>query len=100
MNPVGIPDKGKILTQMSLFWFDMMRSIVTNHLISADLADFPEDFQADPEQFARRAAMLVNKCDMFPVEFVVRGYLAGRRVERDTRHARGRCAELVACRPC
>jgi phosphoribosylaminoimidazole-succinocarboxamide synthase len=76
VNPVGIPDKGRILTGMSLFWFDMMKDAVRNHLISADLADFPSDFQADPEQFKGRS-MLVNKCKMFPVEFVIRGYLAG-----------------------
>jgi len=76
VNPVGIPDKGKILTGMSLFWFDMMTDLVRNHLISADLADFPTDFQADPDQFKGRS-MLVHKCKMFPVEFVIRGYLAG-----------------------
>lgn len=76
INPVSIPDKGKILNQMSLFWFDMMKDVVPNHLISADLADFPEDFQAHADQFEGRS-MLVHKCDMFPVEFVIRGYLAG-----------------------
>lgn len=76
VNPVGIPDKGKILTQMSLFWFDMMSGIVRNHLISADLADFPVEFQSYPEQFEKRS-MLVHKCNMFAVEFVIRGYLAG-----------------------
>lgn len=76
INPVGIPDKGKILNQMSLFWFDMMKDVVPNHLISADLADFPEDFQAHADQFEGRS-MLVHKCEMFPVEFVIRGYLAG-----------------------
>lgn len=76
VNPVGIPDKGKILTQMSLFWFEQMRDIVPNHLVSADIADFPEPFRARPEVFAGRS-MLVRKCAMFPVEFVVRGYLAG-----------------------
>jgi phosphoribosylaminoimidazole-succinocarboxamide synthase len=76
VNSVGIPDKGKILTQMSLFWFEQMGDIVKNHLISADLADFPEDFRSDPRQFEGRS-MLVNKCEMFPVEFVIRGYLAG-----------------------
>ncbi len=76
VNPVGIPDKGKILTQMSLFWFDMMSDLVANHLISTDLSDFPDEFRAHPDQFDGRS-MLVHKCDMFPVEFVVRGYLAG-----------------------
>lgn len=76
VNPVGIPDKGKILTAMSLFWFDMIGDIVRNHLISSKLSDFPCEFQAHPDQFAGRS-MLVRKCKMFPVEFVIRGYLAG-----------------------
>jgi phosphoribosylaminoimidazole-succinocarboxamide synthase len=76
VNPVGIPDKGKILTALSLFWFNMMKNTVRNHLISADLADFPEDFQTAREQFEGRS-MLVHKCRMFAVEFVIRGYLAG-----------------------
>lgn len=76
VNPAGIPDKGKVLTQMSLYWFNEMEDIVKNHLISADLADFPEDFQAHPGQFEHRS-MLVHKCEMFAVEFVIRGYLAG-----------------------
>ncbi|MBX3180161.1 MAG: phosphoribosylaminoimidazolesuccinocarboxamide synthase [Candidatus Hydrogenedentes bacterium] len=76
VNPVGIPDKGKILTQISLFWFEQLDGIVRNHLISADLKDFPPEFQAHPEMFDGRS-MLVKKCAMFPVEFVIRGYLAG-----------------------
>lgn len=76
INPVGIPDKGKILTKMSLFWFDLVSGVVRNHLISADLSDFPEDFQQHADQFEGRS-MLVHKCRMFPVEFVIRGYLAG-----------------------
>ena len=76
INPVGIPGKGIILTKISLFWFEQMRDVVANHLVSADLADFPGDFQAHPEQFEGRS-MLIRKCEMFPVEFVIRGYLAG-----------------------
>jgi phosphoribosylaminoimidazole-succinocarboxamide synthase len=76
INPVGIPGKGKILTQLSLFWFDQMGDLVPNHVISADLADFPAEFQEDAEQFEGRS-VLVRKCEMFPVEFVIRGYLAG-----------------------
>lgn len=76
INPVGIPDKGKVLTRMSLFWFDLVSDVVRNHLISADLADFPEEFQQHADQFEGRS-MLVHKCEMFPVEFVIRGYLAG-----------------------
>lgn len=76
VNPVGIPDKGRLLTAMSLFWFEQLKDIVPNHLISVDLADFPDAFRAHPDQFEGRS-MLVRKCEMFPVEFVVRGYLAG-----------------------
>jgi len=76
VNPIGIPDKGKILTALTLFWFEQTRGLVRNHFISADLADFPEDFQRERGQFEGRS-MLVWKCRMFPVEFVVRGYLAG-----------------------
>ncbi|MEZ6143342.1 MAG: phosphoribosylaminoimidazolesuccinocarboxamide synthase [Zavarzinella sp.] len=70
--PTRIPDKGKILTQMSLFWFRWLG--VGNHLISSDLADFPQPFQR--EEFAGRS-MLVQKTTVFPVECVIRGYLAG-----------------------
>lgn len=76
VNPVGIPDKGKLLTQLSLFWFEQTKDIVKNHLISVNVSDFPEDFQAAADQFEGRS-MLVHKCKMFPVEFVIRGYLAG-----------------------
>lgn len=76
VNPTPIPDKGKILTQLSLFWFEMMKDIVPNHLISAHLEDFPEEFQKQPEMFKDRS-MYVRKCKMLPVEFIVRGYLAG-----------------------
>lgn len=76
VEPVGIPEKGKILTTMSVFWFEMMGDIVKNHLISTDLSDMPEDFQAAADQFEGRS-MLVHKCEMLPIEFVVRGYLAG-----------------------
>ena len=76
INPVGIPDKGRILTQLALFWFERMGDIVPNHLISADVADFPEPFRSHPEQLEGRS-MLVKKCEMLPIEFVVRGYLAG-----------------------
>jgi phosphoribosylaminoimidazole-succinocarboxamide synthase len=76
VNPVGIPDKGKILTQMSLFWFNHIGDAVANHLISTDIADFPEPFKSNPDQFKDRS-MLVRKCKMFDIEFVIRGYLAG-----------------------
>ena len=76
VNPIGIPDKGKMLTQISLFWFDQIGDLCRNHVISADVADFPPEFQAQAEMFEGRS-MLVHKCEMFAVEFVIRGYLAG-----------------------
>jgi phosphoribosylaminoimidazole-succinocarboxamide synthase len=76
VNPIGIPDKGRILTQLSLFWFSKMKGIVPTHLISSSLNDLPEDFRAHAGQFEGRT-MLVKKCSMYPVEFVIRGYLAG-----------------------
>lgn len=76
VNPVGIPDKGRILTQISLYWFGQMADLCRNHLISADIADFPAPFRERADMFAGRS-MLVHKCEMLPVECVVRGYLAG-----------------------
>jgi len=76
VNPVGIPDKGRVLTQMSLFWFRHMTDLIPNHLISADLGEFPSEFHQYPEMFHNRS-MLVRRCEMLPVEFVIRGYLAG-----------------------
>jgi phosphoribosylaminoimidazole-succinocarboxamide synthase len=72
----GIPDKGKILTQLSLFWFDFLKLTVPNHLITADVAQFPHGLQPFLSQLAGRS-MLVKRAKMFPVECVVRGYLSG-----------------------
>lgn len=74
--PTPIPDKGRVLTQISLFWFDYLRDVCRNHLISADVKDFPAAVQGDREQLEGRS-MLVKKLQMFPVECVVRGYLSG-----------------------
>ncbi|MHC4743379.1 MAG: phosphoribosylaminoimidazolesuccinocarboxamide synthase [Planctomycetota bacterium] len=71
----GIPHKGAILTQISLFWFDFLSDIVQHHLISADIADFPAPFCDHPELAGR--SMLVKKVKVLPIECVVRGYLAG-----------------------
>ncbi len=76
VNPAPIPDKGRILTALSLWWFEQISDIVPNHLVSADLADFPPEFQEHREQFEGRS-MLVKKCSMLPIEVVIRGYLAG-----------------------
>jgi phosphoribosylaminoimidazole-succinocarboxamide synthase len=72
----GIPGKGKILTQISLFWFDLLCDIVPNHLITADVREFPAELQPYADQLDGRS-MLVKRANMFPVECVARGYLAG-----------------------
>ncbi len=72
----GIPGKGKILTQISLFWFEMMRAILPNHLISARIDEYPAELRAYADQLEGRS-MLVKRARMFPVECVARGYLAG-----------------------
>jgi phosphoribosylaminoimidazole-succinocarboxamide synthase len=72
----GIPGKGKILTQLSLFWFQLLRDVVPNHLITADVAQYPEVLRPYKTQLAGRS-MLVKHAQMFPVECVVRGYLSG-----------------------
>jgi phosphoribosylaminoimidazole-succinocarboxamide synthase len=72
----GIPDKGKILTQLSLFWFDFLSSIVPNHLITAKTAQFPSELRPYLSQLDGRS-MLVQRAKMFPVECVVRGYISG-----------------------
>jgi phosphoribosylaminoimidazole-succinocarboxamide synthase len=72
----GIPDKGKVLTQLSLFWFDFLADIVPSHLITADVAKYPADIAAHAEELRGRS-MLVAKAQMFPVECVVRGYISG-----------------------
>ncbi len=72
----GIPDKGKILTQISLFWFDLLKDVVPNHLITADVSEFPASLQPYRDQLQGRS-MLVKRAEMFPVECVARGYLAG-----------------------
>lgn len=69
-----VPDKGKVLTQMSKFWFDFTEDIVPNHLISTDVKDMPEFFQN--ERFQGRS-MLCKKLTMLPVECIVRGYITG-----------------------
>ena len=68
----GIPGKGKILTQISLFWFEMMAPIVPNHLITADVRAFPSELQPYADQLEGRS-MLVKRANMFPVECVARG---------------------------
>ena len=72
----GIPGKGKILTQISLFWFELLSGLVPNHLITSDVTQFPAALQPYADQLQGRS-MLVKRAAMFPVECVARGYLAG-----------------------
>ncbi len=72
----GIPGKGRVLTQISLFWFEFLKDIVPNHVITADVTRYPSEIAQYREQLLGRS-MLVRKADMFPVECVARGYLSG-----------------------
>jgi phosphoribosylaminoimidazole-succinocarboxamide synthase len=72
----GIPSKGRVLTQMSLFWFDFLCEIVANHLVTADVSQYPESLQLYADQLSGRS-MIVQRAEMFPVECVVRGYISG-----------------------
>lgn len=74
--PDGIPDKGKVLTHVSAFWFDHLNHIVKHHVVSTDIAVFPEPFRSRPDLFAGRS-MLVKKTTPLAVECVVRGYITG-----------------------
>ena len=74
--PNGIPGKGRILTQMSLFWFDFVNEVGENHLISADVNQFPRELQKFRDVLEGRS-MLVRKAEQIGVECVVRGYLSG-----------------------
>ena len=69
-----IPDKGRVLTAMSAFWFELLADVAPNHLVSTDLADFP-DGAHDPSLAGR--TMLTRRAEMLPVECIVRGYLSG-----------------------
>lgn len=72
----GIPHKGQVLTQLSLFWFEFLKDIVPNHLVTADVTRYPREAQKYADDLRGRS-MLVQRAEMFPVECVVRGYLSG-----------------------
>jgi len=74
--PNGIPGKGKILTQISIFWFNEMNDIISNHLVATDVKDFPAVCRKYADQLEGRS-MLVKKSMPLPVECIVRGYLSG-----------------------
>jgi phosphoribosylaminoimidazole-succinocarboxamide synthase len=73
--PDPVPDKGRVLTAFSLFWFERTRDLLANHVLSADRASFPAPFAQDAELAGR--ALLVRRADVIPVECVARGYLSG-----------------------
>ena len=72
----GIPHKGQVLTQISLFWFEFLKDVVPNHLITVDVKQYPAEIQTYADQLNGRS-MLVMNADMVPVECVVRGYISG-----------------------
>jgi phosphoribosylaminoimidazole-succinocarboxamide synthase len=72
----GIPGKGWVLTQLSLFWFDYLSDLVPNHLLTADVEQYPPQLRPYESELRGRS-MLVNRARMFPTECVVRGYLSG-----------------------
>src|ERR1700735_2287857 len=72
----GIPGKGKVLTQLSLFWFELLKDVVPNHLVTAEVKEYPVELRPYTDQLEGRS-MLVKRAQMFPVECVVRGYLSG-----------------------
>jgi len=72
----GIPDKGRILTQLSVFWFEFLKDITPTHFLTADLSEYPAALRAFSDQLEGRS-MLVRRCRMLEVECVVRGYLSG-----------------------
>lgn len=74
--PNPIPEKGKILTQISLFWFEIMKPVLTNHVISANVDDYPEICRPYSE-IIRGRSMLVKKAEPLPIECIVRGYISG-----------------------
>lgn len=74
--PNGIPDKGKVLTQISLFWFNLTKDIIPNHVISANVDEYPEELRKYKAQLEKRS-MVGKKAKGLPIECIVRGYLSG-----------------------
>ena len=72
----GIPHKGRVLTQISLFWFDFLKDIVPNHFVTADVKRYPAAIRNHADELRGRS-MMVMRAEMFPVECVARGYLSG-----------------------
>jgi phosphoribosylaminoimidazole-succinocarboxamide synthase len=74
--PTGIPAKGRVLTQLSIFWFDFLRAVTPTHFLTADVREYPEALQAHGDQLEGRS-MLVKRARMVDIECVARGYLSG-----------------------
>ncbi len=74
--PTGIPGKGKLLTQLSLFWFRLLSGVVPNHVVTADVDEYPAEVARYRDQLEDRS-MVVVKAEVMPIECVTRGYLAG-----------------------
>lgn len=74
--PDTIPDKGKVLNQISVFWFKQMESIVKNHIITTNVNEYPEEFKPHADLLDKRS-MLVKKAEPLPIECIVRGYITG-----------------------
>lgn len=72
----GIPDKGKLLTKISCFWFDKLKDIIPNHFVTANVDEMPEEIRKYKDQLDGRA-MLVRKAKVVPLEAIVRGYITG-----------------------
>jgi phosphoribosylaminoimidazole-succinocarboxamide synthase len=74
--PTGIPDKGRVLTQMSVFWFDFLRDVCATHFLTGNVDEYPAELRKYRDQLEGRS-MLVKRAEMVPIECVARGYLAG-----------------------
>jgi len=74
--PTGIPDKGRVLTQLSMFWFDFLRDVTPTHFLTADVADYPQPLPGFRDQLEGRS-MLVKRANMIEIECVARGYISG-----------------------
>lgn len=84
-----------MLTQLSCFWFKLLDGVIENHLISADVADLPERFKPYADALEGRF-MLVKKADMYPIECIVRGYLAGSGLKEYQAQARSAASSCQA----
>ncbi len=74
--PTGIPDKGRVLTQLSIFWFDFLRDLTPTHFLTADVAEYPPPLGEFRDQLEGRS-MLVKRAQMVDIECVARGYISG-----------------------